>query len=282
MRTRTKLGIAAGVIVVIVAIAVWRIEVVSTRILETHYPMPTKGLAVSPAQGNIQNGERVARLSGCFACHGRALTGRQMFAGPFGTRLVAPNLTFLAHHFTDAQLAAGIRYGVRPNGTSAVLMPSGRFIALSDSDIADLIAYLKSLPQKPSRAGRTQWGFGGRAMLAMGMLPVSARMVDPAQRGPVETPTAPLALGHYIAESHCSGCHGADLSGNPQLDSPDLRQAVTHYSASAFAHFFTTGEGRKGKNTKRMSGVIRHELKYLTPAEVSAVYTYLKAPAPKS
>ena len=62
MRTRTKLGIAAGVVVVIVAIAVWRIEAVSTRILETHYPMPTKGLAVSPAQGRLL--QLLARMAG--------------------------------------------------------------------------------------------------------------------------------------------------------------------------------------------------------------------------
>ncbi len=290
MRTGTKIGIAAAVVVILVAIVVWRIEAVSARILETHYPAPAKALAVSPAQGpvrgpiqgNVANGERVARLAGCFGCHGRELTGRQVFSGPFGTRIVSPNLTLLAHRLSDAQLATGIRYGVRPDGTSAILMPSSHFVGLSDSDIADLIAFLRSLPEKPSAAGRTQWGFGGKAMLAMGMFPVSAKMVDPAAHGPAETPGEPIALGRYIASAYCSACHGPDLSGDPQLDSPDLRQAVTHYSVGEFAHFFATGEGRKGQNTQRMSGIIRRQLKYLTPAEVGDVYAYLTALKPKT
>ena len=73
---------------------------------------------------------------------------------------------------------------------------------------AAIIAYLQSLPKKPDATGKTQWGVIGRAMLAMGLMRVEAPMTNPAMRGPAETPTAPVALGRYVAQAQCSGCHG--------------------------------------------------------------------------
>jgi mono/diheme cytochrome c family protein len=101
-------------------------------------------------------------------------------------------------------------------------------------------------------------------------------MAKPARRGPKDTPTEPLALGRYVAQAQCSGCHGADLSGNPDEDSPDLRKAVKKYSAAQWTGFFTTGEAHQGHPTHVMTRVIKDELKYLTKAEVQGLYTYLK------
>lgn len=275
MTTRTKWAVAAAVVLALAAIVVWRIEAASTRILATRYAQPPAPLAVAPAPEMVVDGERLAKLGGCTACHGKDLTGRVLFTGFLGSRLVAPNLTALAHRQSDTQLAAAIRYGVKPDGTSLIDMPVGKFLRSSDSDIAAIIAYLKSLPQKPDAAGKTAWSFGGRAMLAMGLMPLSAKRVDRTSRGPRQTPTDPLARGHYLTQVYCSGCHGADLSGEPQEDSPGLRFSIKHYSWAAFDRFFTTGIGRKGHGTQTMTPMVKARFRHMTKEDVRAIFTYL-------
>lgn len=265
------------VLAAIVAVAVWAVRSASARVLLAHHAMPPQALALMPAPDAARDGERLAHVDGCFGCHGAQLTGRVVFAGWFGTRIIAPNLTRLARRETDAQLAAAIRYGVKPDGTSIVVMPSGKFIRSSDSDIAAIIAYLHTLPQRPDAAGTTHWDFGGRAMLVAGVIPAEADLVNRSARGPVRTPTAPIALGHYITQLQCSTCHGPDLSGETIKASPDLHFAIKHYSLAAFEHFFRTGNGQIGHGTQTMTGMIRRRFKYLSRPDVDAIYSYLKA-----
>ena len=272
---RTKLGIAAAVALILIALAAWRIEAASARILTARYPQPDTPLALPPSADMAAEGERLVHLDGCTSCHGEALTGRVIFSGSFGTRLVAPNLTALPRHRSNAQLAAAIRYGVKPDGTSLIDMPVAKFLRSSDGDIAAIIAYLRSLPQRPDAAGKTQWGFGGRAMLAMGLIKVEARRLDRSQRGPKQTPGEPMARGRYLTQVYCSGCHGADLGGNPEEYSPDLRFAIKHYSPAVFARFFTTGVGRKGHGTHTMTPMIKSRFRHLTKADVRAIFVYL-------
>ena len=61
-------------------------------------------------------------------------------------RYITPNITQVIQHYSDAQLARLLRYGVRPDGTSVVIMPSSMFYNLTDEDLADLIAYLRTVP----------------------------------------------------------------------------------------------------------------------------------------
>lgn len=267
------LSVLAG----IVAIAVWAIQSASARVLLAHHAMPEHALIIRPTPSAASEGDRLAHVDGCFGCHGPNLTGRVVFSGWLGTRIIAPNLTRLARSETDAQLAAAIRDGVKRDGTSLVVMPSTKFIRSSDSDIAAVIAYLRTLPERRDAAGTTHWHFGGRAMLAMGLIPAEASLVNRSARGPVQTPTSPIALGHYITQLQCSGCHGPDLSGKTIKGSPDLHFAIQHYSLAAFEHFFRTGDGQIGHGTQTMTGIIRRRFRYLPKPDVDAIYSYLKA-----
>jgi cytochrome c553 len=267
------LSVLAGIVV----IAVWAIQSASARVLLAHHATPGRALITTPTPDVASDGDRLAHVDGCFGCHGPNLTGRVVFSGWLGTRIVAPNLTRLARSETDAQLATAIRYGVKRDGTSLVVMPSTKFIGSSDSDIAAIIAYLRTLPKRRDAAGITQWRLGGQAMLAMGLIPAEANLVNRSARGPARTPTAPIALGHYITKLQCSGCHGPDLSGKTIKGSPDLHFAVQHYSLGGFEHFFRTGDGQIGHGTQTMTGIIRRRFKYLSRSDVDAIYSYLKA-----
>lgn len=282
MIARKKKLFAVALVAVLAGLAVWRIEAASARILTATHTPPAKPLALAPSQDMVQEGARLVRVSGCAACHGDKLTGAVEFSGWFGSRLVAPNLTRLARHDSAAQMATAIRFGIKPNGTSVIDMPSDRFVATSDADIAAMIAYLRSLPEKPDTGGKTRWRIGGRTVLAMGLLPAEASMVDRSRRGPLQTPTEPRALGHYVTETQCSACHGSSLSGDTANDSPNLRVAIRDYSLAAFRHFFKTGQAVSHHQASVMKRMIHNQFHYLTGNEVNGIYAYLTEIRPRT
>ncbi len=81
------------------------------------------------AAGDVANGKRVFFADGCFYCHGTAGQG----GGNAGPRL-APNPLPLE----------GVRAKVR---TASGRMPVFSPAVLKDSEIADIVAYLNSIPQ---------------------------------------------------------------------------------------------------------------------------------------
>ena len=259
----------------LIALGVWRIDLASQSVLKHIYERPRQPLAITPSTQMVSAGQRLVRINGCSDCHGAGDTGHVVLTGWFRTRLVAPNLTVLAHRLSTQQLAAAIRYGVKPDGTAVIAMPVGRFLRESDADVAAMIAYLQSRPPRANTAGATHWGLVGRAMLATGLIPVAAPHLRPGERGPLNTPVAPLALGRYLTHTQCSACHGRHLSGDANVDSPDLRFAIKHYSLRAFMSFFHTGIGQLGHGTSTMTPLIKRRFHLLTTAEIRAIYLYL-------
>jgi len=82
--------------------------------------------------GDIQNGSRLYARYGCYECHGRVGQGAQATAAP---RIGPPALTIDAF--------AG--YIHAPTGN----MPPYTSRVVSDQDVADIYAFLKSLPPAP-------------------------------------------------------------------------------------------------------------------------------------
>ena len=80
--------------------------------------------------GNSENGKRLFALYGCYQCHGYAAHG-----GP-GPRLAPRPLAFPALS----------RYVRQPSGE----MPPYTVKVLSDQQLADIYAFLRSVPQPPA------------------------------------------------------------------------------------------------------------------------------------
>jgi len=109
----------------------------------------------------VQRGYYLVRIMDCTGCHTPgALTGRpdtdRLLAGSdvgFGTPagiLYPPNLTPDPEtglgRWTDAQIARAIRQGVRPDGRALVpVMPWPSYSALTETDVAAVVAYLRTL-----------------------------------------------------------------------------------------------------------------------------------------
>ncbi|MDP3668274.1 MAG: cytochrome c [Telluria sp.] len=88
------------------------------------------------AGGNVANGEALAKKYNCAACHGADFNKP---VDPSYPKLAGQHADYLAHAMTAYKRGDG------PNGRNNPIM-SGQVKPLSNKDIADLAAYLHSLP----------------------------------------------------------------------------------------------------------------------------------------
>jgi mono/diheme cytochrome c family protein len=267
----------AAIVIAAVLFARW-VDSKSSGVLDARYPIPAKPLRAPVSPDAETEGLRLARLNGCFSCHRPDLTGGPVSHGVFGFHLTAPNLTRVTKTMNDDQIATAIRYGIGPDGRTLFDMPADEYVRLSDQDTGAIIAYLRTLAPKGNSTPPTNWDFEGRMLLAFDFFKNEAQAVDRTQEGPVTTPKAPLALGRYLTLAQCTGCHGPDLTGDPEIETPNLYSEVPRYTLAGFQNFFRTGKARKDHDTAIMSHAITTSLKYLTPQETAAIYAYLSAP----
>jgi mono/diheme cytochrome c family protein len=115
------------------------------------------------AEGDAERGAYFAAISDCGSCHTPGgLTPEPDFSRPLAGNFIGfeipelgifypPNLTPDLENglgaWSDEEIIAAIRSGVRPDGRElAPIMPWRNYATYTDEDVADLVAYLRSLP----------------------------------------------------------------------------------------------------------------------------------------
>jgi len=272
------IGFAFGVLAGLAVVAYAILYVLSERIMRRTWEAPVVALTIPTDRGSIEEGRRLAYIHGCFAdCHGKAGEGGVLLDKPAIARLVAPNLTAAVRRYSDAQLAAIIRDGVRPNGRSVLAMPAEAFVGMSDAELVDIIAFLKSVPTVPGLEPSFTPGPLGRLGLVTGQFKTAAQLIADAVPPPAAT-NPQAERGRYLARTICAECHGTSLGGdtNPDFTSPDLRM-VAAYSPEAFTRLMRTGIALGDRDLGIMSQRARTGLSHLTDAEIAALYSYLHA-----
>ena len=269
-------GIGFGALIVIALIAYATVYALSERALRRTYPVPKIALTLPSDADAIAEGRRLATIRGCFAgCHGRGAEGAVLFNQPMIGRLVAPNLAAAASRYSADELAAIIRYGLRPDGRSVIVMPSEAFAGLSDDDLARIVAFIRSLPATPGPGPDISLGPLGRLGFALGQFRTAAELRAAAAPLP-EARDAQATLGRYLAQTICAHCHGTSLRGdsNPEFTSPPL-QVVAAYPPDAFVQLVRTGIALGGRRLGLMTATAQRNLALLNDAEIAALYAYL-------
>lgn len=103
----------------------------SVRSIRAQAPDPAPKPAAAPA-GNAKNGKQIFEAQGCFKCHGSEGQGRSQTAKESAVPQIAP---------TRLALPAFLRFVRSPAGP----MPPYSTQQVSDSELADLYAFLQSL-----------------------------------------------------------------------------------------------------------------------------------------
>ena len=282
-----------GVVLVIAVLAllVTAVLVRGERMIGRKYQVPNHApLAIETDSATIQRGQHIARSIGsCTLCHGEDLGGAvYMDAGPMGF-VAGPNLTAggggIASRLTVDDWVGAIRYGVRRDSTSLLIMPSEVFVHLSDRDLASLIAYLTSLPPVDRTIADTEFRWLGKLLTGAGRLNLLvASKTEPLISVPHIEPGVTVEYGRYLVETAgCAGCHGYGLSGGRVAGPPDLPPASNLTPAGQVFTWTEKDFFRSMREGIRPDGSVMDDfmpwrtLGRMTDDELRAIWLYLGA-----
>jgi mono/diheme cytochrome c family protein len=274
-------------------------------------PLPAAALAALPA-GDAARGETWFWAGGCSSCHAVAkakgderlrLGGGQVLKSPFGDFTV-PNISsdrvdgigaWSAADFANAMLR-----GVSPDGRHYYpAFPYTSFIRMRPEDVADLWAYMQTLPAVEGTQPGHALGFPYNLRRALGLWKLAFLTDAPAVA--IDTTDPAVARGQYLAEGpgHCGECHtprnfaGATdfarwLAGAPSPEGkgriPNITPGgeVGDWSASDLAYFFETGFTPDYDTAGGAMVAVQENLAMLTAEDRAAFAAYLKAVPPRA
>ena len=174
-------------------------------------------LAFGACAQDAKRGEYLSKAAGCLGCHTEEKKDAVAYAGgralktPFGT-FYGPNIT--PHKeaglgaWSEADFMRAMREGVRRDGANLFpAFPYPSFTKMSDADLKDLWAYLRSLPASaaPSRPHELGFFYRWRFLITIWKW----FFFTP---GPLVAEAAQSALlnrGAYLVQAlgHCGECH---------------------------------------------------------------------------
>src|SRR5688572_19455214 len=253
------------------------------------------------AAADPKRGEYLARAGGCLGCHTEEKKDAVPFAGgralktPFGT-FYGPNITPHPQagvgRWTEADFINAMRHGRRPDGANYFpSFPYPSFTKISDADLRDLWAYLRTLPQssQPSREHDLPFYFRWRFLLTFWKwLFFTAGPFTPAA-GASEI----VNRGAYLVQAlgHCGECHTPrNLLGAVKRDrylagtaeaSNLTPTGLKKWGDSELKEFLTTGTTPDGDvPAEDMGEVIKNTTSQLTPQDLTALIAYLRSLTP--
>ena len=244
------IGIVVGGLLGLAVIAVIAIYIISEARLNRTYVLPQVKLVIPTDIAAVEHGRHLATaVSVCVDCHGPNLAGGIVVDDPAIGRIAGPNLTRgkngLGNALSDEDMARAIRYGVLPDGKSVRVMPSDDYVGLNNTDLAAIVAYVRSVPPVDTEPSPIYLGPVGRVLFALGQLPIMiAERIKPEDH-PASFPPAGVTqeYGRYLAKvSGCMGCHNPKLSGGKIIGAPpDWPEAANLTPVGELATFNEAG-----------------------------------------
>ncbi len=259
------------------------------------------------AKGDAKRGLYLAKAAGCMACHTQDKKEAAPYAGgralktPFGT-FYGPNITPHPEagigRWSEADFMRAMRLGERPDGAHYFpAFPYPSFTRISDADLHDLWAYLRTLPpsSRADQAHDLRFPFNFRILITgwKWLFFVPGPFVSDKQRAPA------LDRGAYLVEAlgHCGECHTPrNFLGGPNRDRrlagsktgpagksvPNLTPTkLKKWDDAELKEFLQTGLTPDGDvAVETMGEVIRNTTSQLTPEDLAAVVAYLRALPP--
>ncbi len=160
----------------------------------------------------------------CIECHGDDFSGGVMIDDPAIGTLLGPNLTggdgSRVADWSPAQWDQAVRHGILPGGRASA-MPAEDYQRMSDQELSDIIAYIRTFEAVDNQVPAPSFGPLGTVLFAMGEIPLSAGKVDHEAAHPELPPEVAdtVEFGEHLA-GICTGCHRATFEGGPVPGGP--------------------------------------------------------------
>lgn len=256
-------------------------------------PQPVK---IPTDEESLEEGKRIFQYRGCEACHGEELQGLVYLNNPAIGEVITPNLTNgeggIGNDRSGLDLIRAIRYGLRPDGTPLLFMPSTEFYYLSDQDLGLIMAFIQSRPAVDNQPDPSELSTSGFIAMnltkAITFLPAE---LIPHNEDPPPPPEPGLTeeYGEYLALS-CPVCHGLTLSGGEIPGFPPEWPATGNLTPGKGSRLKSWGEAgfreiiREGEKHGRAihpDYMPWTSYRHMSDLELRAVYLYLLSLTPK-
>lgn len=250
--------------------------------------------------GDAEAGASVFHAGGCASCHvapegddPSVLAGGVSLVSDFGT-FYAPNISSDPEHgiggWSLPEFASAMKAGVSPEGRHYYpAFPYTSYVRMTDQDVADLWAYMQTLPADatPSRPHEVAFPF----TITRGIGAWKQIYLD--EGWAVDVPDD-LARGQYLAEAlgHCAECHtprgplgaldtAAWMAGAPNPSGRGTIPALTPdkltWSAEDIAYYLETGFTPLFDSAGGSMAKVVGSWSQLSAEDRAAVAAYIKA-----
>lgn len=285
-------GITLGAVIGLLSAVLVAIYILSIVRLDHTYTVPVTELAIPTDAAALAEGQRQFSTRGCVDCHGPDGAGKMVVADPLVGTIMASNLTagqggIAGQYTTGADWERAIRHGVGADGKGLVIMPSQEFYPINDADLANLVAFIQSLPPVDHETAPIAVGPLGRILHVTGIATLlPAEIIDHyAPRPAVVAKGATKEYGEYLAKT-CTGCHGATLSGGPMPGvpaeapyprnlTPHLETGLGQWQEADFVQVLRTGIRPDG--SQLAASMPWQAFSVMTDEELSALWLYLQS-----
>jgi mono/diheme cytochrome c family protein len=291
---RRLLGGLAGLIL-LGAVAGW--------IVTAPQRLPDADVAQGP--GDAARGARIFWAGGCASCHAATgakgddrlkLGGGTVLKTQFGD-FQPPNISSGSDGlagWTLAQFDNAMRRGVSPDGRHYYpAFPYTSYARMKAADIADLFAYLRTLPAVAGKPAEGAVAFPYNIRRGIGLWKRVYLDAAPVVALPANAPAAARA-GQYLVEGpgHCSECHsprtpfgGVDkahwLAGAPDPEGkgkiPNITPGKLRWSAAEIADYLKTGFTPDYDSVGGTMVEVQANMAHLSDADRAAIAAYLQA-----
>lgn len=264
--------------------------------------------AIDAVEADATRGETIFWAGGCASCHAadgaqgearKVLSGGHRLTSDFGT-FVVPNISpdpnagigdWSLGDFANAMLA-----GVSPSGGHFYpSFPYGSYVRMTDRDVADLFAYLGTLPasDQTNAAHELTFPFSTRRLVGGWKF----LFFNDGPRVELASADDQLVRGQYLVEGpgHCGECHtprnflggfrgGEWLAGAPNPEGEGVVPNITPggpdisgWSASDIAYYLESGFTPDFDSVGGSMVEVQKNMAELEASDREAIAAYLKA-----
>lgn len=249
----------------------------------------------------VERGRYLTAVADCAACHTDAheapYAGGKPIETPFGNVLAAnitPDPETGIGNWTERDFDVAVRQGRLPDGERLYpAMPYPYYTKLSESDVRDIFAYLRTLPPVHHAVRTNQLPFPYNIRTSMRLwnwlyFEPGSFKADPAR-------SAGWNRGAYLilGPGHCAACHtpktrlGGDEKGQPLQGyslqgwfapniTNDANRGLGAWSSADIVEYLRSGHNRFAGAAGPMADEVRHSSSEMKQPDLEAIADYLK------